>query len=136
MMVKNIQRVALRFKSKSATINPSTQKVLNQLSAISANRKQPKVLNLCAEDLAKHRTIQSAFKLYTQKKEKKQSEQLRKQYQSIVNAMEDLKTTSPKLFALANTPQTKKRWPLEMRVPTDFPANKPWVYEYAPFKKQ
>ncbi|CAN3355611.1 large ribosomal subunit protein mL40 [Diutina catenulata] len=120
---------------KTTAINPSTQKVLNQLSAISANRKQPKLLNLCAEDLVKHKTITNAWKLFTSRNQRKRETQLKQQYESIVNAMEDLKSTSPALFEMANTPQKRKRWPLEMRVPTDYPANKPWVYEYSPYKK-
>lgn len=129
-LVNGVMKTIVRGKKKSS-MNPSTQKVVNQLSALSASRKQPKVLNLCNEDIIKHRTIVNAWKLYKSKQERVKQEQLRKQFESIQNAMEDLKNTSPELYELANTQETK-RWPLQMRVPTDFPANKPWVYNYAP----
>lgn len=69
--------------------------------------------------------------MYQRKKAQKKTEQLKKQYESIYNAMEDLKKSSPELFAVANTPEPKKRFPLEMRVPSDYPANKPWIYNYS-----
>lgn len=119
----------IRTKKKS-TLSPSTQKVVNQLSALSASRKQPKLLNLCNEDLVKHRTIQNAWNLYVRKKLQKQDLQLEKQYNSIVNAMTDLKETNPTLFEFANKRENKKRFPLEMRVPTDYPSNQIWVYNY------
>lgn len=128
-----IARTFVRGKKKQA-MTLSTQKVANQLSALSANKKQPKLLKLCNEDLIKHRTITNAWKLYQQKVQTKRSSQLQKQYESIKSAMDDLKETSPQLFEHANTKEEGKRFPLEMRVPTDFPANLPWVYNYEPKK--
>lgn len=125
-------RTFVRGKRDDAGLNSSTQKVVNQLSALSASRKQPKVLNLCKEDLVKHRTIVNAWKLYQSKKLAKKNAQLEKQYESIHNAMSDLKETSPELYDLANAEDLHKRWPLQLRTPSDFPANKPWVYNYAP----
>lgn len=115
---------------RTSTISPSTQRVVNQLSAISATRKQPKLINLCNEDLIKHRTITNAWKLYNRKKKEKRMATLQKQYESIKNAMEDLKHTSPELYEAANKKETEKRFPIEMRVPTEYPPTKPWIYEY------
>lgn len=117
---------------KKTTLSASTQKVVNQLSALSASRKQPKLLNLCSEDLIKHKTITNAWKLYQRKQQQKRTEQLNKQYESIYNAMEDLKQHSPQLYEHANAVEKKKRFPLEMRVPTEYPANSPWTYNYSP----
>lgn len=119
---------------KKTTLSASTQKVVNQLSALSASRKQPKLLNLCSEDLIKHRTITNAWKLYLRKQQEKRVDQLTKQHESIYNAMEDLKQNSPQLFEFANATEKKKRFPLEMRVPTEYPPNKPWTYNYSPKK--
>lgn len=116
---------------KTTTLNASTQKVVNQLSALSASRKQPKLLNLCNEDLIKHQTIVNAWKLFQRKKKASRTSQLRKQYLSIRNAMEDLKQTSPELYEAANHPEPAKRFPLEMRAPTDYPPNQAWVYNYS-----
>ncbi|KAI5950398.1 hypothetical protein CANMA_005326 [Candida margitis] len=129
----------MRFKRQSTganQLNASTQKIVNQLSVLSASRKQPQLLRLCNEDLIKHRTIMNAWKLLQRKKQQKQQHQLNLQYKSIRNAMEDLKQTSPALFEMANA-KTKLKFttfPIEMRVPTDYPPTKPWVYAYSPKK--
>lgn len=118
----------VRGKKKSV-VNPSTQKVVNQLSAISASRKQPKLLKLSAEDLIKHKTITNAWNLFQRKREDKKLHQLEQQYNSIRSAMDELKELSPELYAAANVKE-RKRFPLELRVPTEYPANSPWVYNY------
>ena len=114
---------------RTGPVSPSTQKVVNQLSALSASRKQPRLLKLCDEDLIKHKTIMNAWTLYQRKKQQRQHEQLQKQYNSIQEAMDELKAISPKHYQWANRVE-QKRFPLEMRVPTDYPADKPWVYNY------
>ena len=59
--ITNLAQVSLtliRFKRQSTTanqLNASTQKIVNQLSVLSASRKQPQLLKLCNEDLIKHR---------------------------------------------------------------------------------
>ena len=78
----------------------------------------------------------NAWKLLQRKKHQKQQHQLDLQYKSIRNAMEDLKETSPALFEMANA-KTKLRFttfPIEMRVPTDYPPTKPWVHAFSPKK--
>lgn len=115
---------------KDAVVNAPTQRVVNQLLALSASRKQPKLLKLCREDLIKHRTITNAWKVFQRRKEERRHEQLEQQYESIRTAMETLKQTSPELYAAASKRDKKVRFPLELRVPTDYPANSPWVYNY------
>ncbi|CAH6721020.1 54S ribosomal protein L28, mitochondrial [[Candida] jaroonii] len=117
----------VRFKSISNT-NASTQKVVNQLSALSASRKQPKLIKLSAQDLIKHQTIQNAWKLYSDKLARENRKMLKEQYESIYNAMEELKQF-PELFEAAKD-DVKAPFPLEMRIPTDFPPNQPWIYNY------
>lgn len=126
--VLGLSKTFVRGKKKSV-VNPSTQKVVNQLSAISASRKQPKLIKLCPEDLIKHKTITNAWNLFQRKKEDRRHTQLVKQYSSIRHAMEELKEVSPELYAAANVKE-RKRFPLELRVPTEYPANSPWVYNY------
>lgn len=116
---------------KSGPVNPSTQKVVNQLSALSASRKQPKILKLCPEDLIKHKTITNAWRIFQRQQVDRRQEQLKKQYQSIQQAMDELRELSPELYEAA-TEKTKKRFPMELKVPTDYPAHKAWVYNYAP----
>lgn len=129
----------MRFKRQSTQanqLNASTQKIVNQLSVLSASRKQPQLLKLCNEDLIKHRTIMNAWKLIQRKKFQRQQHQLDLQYKSIRNAMEDLKQTSPALYEMANAKSKLKftTFPIEMRVPTDYPPTKPWVHAYSPKK--
>ncbi|RCK63007.1 54S ribosomal protein L28, mitochondrial [Candida viswanathii] len=115
-------------------VNDATQKVVNQLSVLSASRKQPKLLRLCNEDIVKHKTIMNAWKLVNRRRVTKRMDQLTKQYESIKNAMDDLKATSPALFKAANTHDEKRfdKFPIEMRIPTDYPPTKPWIYHFVP----
>ncbi|KAG7196185.1 39S ribosomal protein L28, mitochondrial [Scheffersomyces spartinae] len=122
-----VLRTFVRFKSK-ADVSPSTQRVIGQMSALSASKKQPKVIRLSNEDLIKHKSIVNAWNLYRRRKVSRQRDQLNKQYQSIVDAMEDLKQSEPELYVWANTKQTNKKFPLQLRVPTDYPPSQPWVY--------
>lgn len=115
---------------KTTGVTASTQKVVNQLSALSASKKQPKLLKLCAEDLIKHKTITNAWNVFTRKQEHRSMIQLRNQYNSIKTAMDELKEISPELYEAANAPEKMKRFPLDMKVPTDYPANQPWVYSF------
>lgn len=125
-------KVLVRAKSSKVAgqVNPATQRVVNQLSVLSATKKQPKVLNLCKEDLVKHRTITNAWNIFQRKQADKRAEQLSKQYDSIKAAMDELKLVSPQLYQAARE-QKQQFFPIDMRLPTDFPPTKPWVYNYA-----
>lgn len=131
MLSRNLgafSRAAVR--SKVTTVSPETQRVVNQLSVLSASKKQPKVLRLCKEDLIKHQTITNAWKVFKRKNEEKRHEQLVKQYESIKTAMNELKDVSPELFEAANKKEPV-RFPVDMRIPTEYPPNKPWVSYYS-----
>ncbi|EGV64107.1 hypothetical protein PSN45_003793 [Yamadazyma tenuis] len=128
-MISNTLKITVRTKA-TTTVNPSTQRVVNQLSALSASRKQPKLIKLSHEDLIKHNTIQNAWKSFTRKQETKRYQQLQQQYESIHNAMDTLKAISPSLYQMANKSDENNWYPLNMRVPTDYPANMPWVYNH------
>lgn len=113
---------------KQGVNNASTQRVVNQLSALSASKKQPKLIKLCPEDLIKHKTITNAWKIFQRRQREREHETLVKQHESIYNAMEELKKVSPDLFQAAQKKE-RKFFPLEFRVPTDYPARNPWSYE-------
>lgn len=115
---------------KTSVVTGSTQRVVNQLSALSASRKQPKLIKLNQHDLVKHNTIQNAWRAFSRKQHNKRQDQLQKQYESIHQAMETLKSVNPQLYELANKQETKQLYPLSLRVPTDYPPNQPWVYNY------
>lgn len=113
---------------KQGVNNASTQKVVNQLSALSATKKQPKLLKLCPEDLIKHKTITNAWNVFQRKQRTKEAEILAKQYESIKDAMTELKELSPELFEAA-LKKERKFFPLEYRVPVDYPPRNPWNYQ-------
>ncbi|KAG7692965.1 hypothetical protein KL930_004314 [Ogataea haglerorum] len=128
----NLQFV--RTKRIRAGLDPAAQRVVTQLSVISATRKMPKMLKLSREDFVKHLTVMRAWAVM--RKEKKQAEeaQLKQQYESIKEANEDLKHVSQKLFEAANELEIGKRFPLELRVPTEYPSRTGWFYDYIPRK--
>lgn len=133
-VVRRLQQC--RMKRSKAGLSPETHRVVTQLSVMSAGRKMPRMLKLCNEDYIKHKTIMSAWSL--KRKQKKYDEEcmLKEQYQSMKEACEDLAKVSPKLFAKANEHEYGKRFPLEMRVPTDFPPRQVWYYDYVPRQKK
>nr|CAO98824.1 mitochondrial ribosomal protein L28 [Nakaseomyces delphensis] len=117
-------------RTKAGSLSPQTQRVVTQLSVMSASRKQPKLLKLSKEDLIKHQTIEKAWALYGQQKRMKQVSQLQQQYRAMEEAMETLKEVSPSLYAQANVPEHGKLFPLDMKVTTDYPPNKIWHYNF------
>lgn len=118
-----------RTKSKGS-LNPLAQRVVTQLSVLSASRKQPKLLKLSREDLVKHQVIQNCWSMYQKDLREKRNEQLKLQYKSTANAMSLLEQIDAELFAEANKKEDGKRFPLELRVPTEYPPNKVWYYNY------
>ncbi|EHN02865.1 Mrpl28p [Saccharomyces cerevisiae x Saccharomyces kudriavzevii VIN7] len=97
---------------------------------MSASRKQPKLLKLSREDLIKHQTIERCWSLYQQQQRDRRNTQLELQFKSIQGAMSLLQELSPLLFEAANASEKGKRFPMEMKVPTDFPPDTPWHYHF------
>ncbi|QLL30790.1 hypothetical protein HG536_0A06050 [Torulaspora globosa] len=119
----------VRTKSKGG-LPPAAQRVVTQLSVMSASRKQPRLLKLSREDLIKHQTIQRCWSTYQADLRAKRNEQLKLQYKSTQKAMDILEELSPELFQAANAPEHAKRFPMELKVPTEFPPRKIWHYDY------
>lgn len=134
-LIKPLNQVRYkRTKSKNSSgITPQTQRIITQLSVLSARKKQPKMLKLSKEDLIKHQTIQTAWKTYQDILKQERQESLKLQYNKIDEAMNVLQEVSPKLYKQANVDESGKIFPMELRVPTDFPPRKIWYHEY---KKQ
>lgn len=128
-VAKSFVRGKKHHVKKQGINNASTQKVVNQLSAISATRKQPKLIKLCPEDLVKHKTITNAWNIFVRRQKQQQDKLLSKQYNSIQNAMKELKQLSPELFEAAQRKE-RKNFPLDFRVPVDYPPNQPWNHDF------
>lgn len=118
-----------RTKTKDA-LSPQLQRAVTQLSVISLRKKQPKRLKLCKEDFIKHQTIQSCWSEYNKELRASREAQLKKQYESIREAMNVLSELNPTLFEAANASEFGKLFPLELRVPTQYPPNMIWYYDY------
>ncbi|CDO92355.1 unnamed protein product [Kluyveromyces dobzhanskii CBS 2104] len=118
-----------RTKSKGG-LNPQAQRIITQLSVMSASRKQPKLLKLSREDLIKHDLIQACWSQYQREIREKRTEMLKLQYESIEQAMNILEEVDPELYEIANAEEPGKRIPLELRVPTQNPPNNVWYYDY------
>ncbi|CCF59889.1 hypothetical protein KAFR_0I01080 [Kazachstania africana CBS 2517] len=119
-----------RTKSRNNALSPQAQRVVTQLSVLSARKKVPKLLKLSKEDLIKHQTITKAWSIYQDIKKNERQNNLKQQYNSINEAMDLLQSLSPNLYAVANVNEAGKKFPLELRVPTDFPPEKLWYYDY------
>ncbi|KAH3678555.1 hypothetical protein WICMUC_001364 [Wickerhamomyces mucosus] len=122
-------------KSRVATVSTGTQRVITQLSVISGRKKYPRLLKLSNEDRIRHETINKAWSLYQKDLRNERNEQLELQYNSILNALNDLKQVDIELFKVANKKEKGKRFPIDLRIPVDFPANKVWHYEVKSNKK-
>ncbi|CCE65157.1 hypothetical protein TPHA_0K00230 [Tetrapisispora phaffii CBS 4417] len=118
-----------KTKTKGS-LSPMTQRVVTQLSVMSAGRKQPKMLKLSKEDLVKHQLIQKSWAIYNADLRAKRDADLEKQYCSLRDAMATLQEISPELYKIANADESDRKFPLEMKVPTDYPPNKVWQYEF------
>lgn len=121
-----------QVRAKSTALNPQLERIVNQLSVLSAGRKQPRLLKLCNEDYIKHKTVMKAWSVLRKSKKQYRLDTLKKQYESMEEAAEELQKLSPELYEIANQHQHGKRFPLEMRVPTEYPPRQIWFYDYFP----
>lgn len=125
----NLKKVNV-FKRYVSTKDPSrtesTKRIINQLSVLSLKKKLPELIKLCKEDYIKHITIKNAWKIYKEKMDLKRKNDLKQQYESIKNSMDVLKKIRPKLFQMANKRDPEELYSLEIRVPSDFPPEKPF----------
>jgi large subunit ribosomal protein L40 len=117
---------------RTVQVSAGTQRVITQLSVLSARKKMPRVLKLCNEDLVRHDTVQRAWTLFQKEKRQQQEQQLDKQFDSIISALDELRLVAPELYNVANKKEKGKRFPMDSRIPVDYPPNKIWYYEVAP----
>ena len=91
--------------------------------------------SLTRESYLKHRIIERYRTLYLNKQHLARQEQLEKQYASMKHAMDVMKEKYPDLYELSKENDKNKRFPVEYRVPQDYPPTKVWEYEYLKNKK-
>lgn len=117
-------------RTKPGTASQGTQRVVTQLSVLSASRKQPKVLKLLKEDLVRHQVVSHAWSLIQKQKRESLAQRLDKQFEGMKQAMADLEEVNSYLFRSSNTSGQGRRFSLEMRVPTEYPPNEVWNYKF------
>ncbi|KAF8841933.1 hypothetical protein BDN67DRAFT_948678 [Paxillus ammoniavirescens] len=109
-----------------------------------------------------HKSIERAWKLYQRHLRKKRDEELKRKYECMRRAMQELEEIDPALFKEANRREdprarsmvemevlkdcsTAERraiesrvrglFPRELKVPTDTPSKEGWLHEWKPFNR-
>ncbi|KAF9225373.1 hypothetical protein BS17DRAFT_751091 [Gyrodon lividus] len=109
-----------------------------------------------------HKTIERAWKLYQRHLRKKREEELKRKYECMRRAMQELEEIDPVLFKEANRREdprarsmgemealkdcsTAERraiesrvrglFPRELKVPSDTPSKEGWLHEWKPFNR-
>ncbi|CAN6641493.1 large ribosomal subunit protein mL40 [Trichomonascus vanleenenianus] len=113
-------------------LQPGAQRLINMLSVFSARKKQPRRLKLSLEDKIRHNTVKAAWSIHMRDKRLAREALLEKQYERMTDACNELEKVSPYLAYQATVREKSKRFSPEMRVPTEFPPNKPWDFDWAP----
>lgn len=108
------------------------QRLVTQLSVISARKRQPRPIRLCLEDYLRHNVITRGWTLYQKDLRQAHNDQLSAQYAKIVDACSDLQSTSKSLASKAFDKEMGKRFSPELRVPTETPPNVIWQEEWNP----
>ncbi|BFZ60037.1 hypothetical protein YB2330_001059 [Saitoella coloradoensis] len=87
-------------------------------------------LNLTTQEKIMHNTIHRAWQLHLRQQREKQDKALMSQYNKMREACEQLKQGHPTLYAKAMPKERAKRYPVELRIPTETPGEKPWDYTW------
>lgn len=125
---KLIPRTFFRGKrTKRRALAPGAQRVINMLSVFSAHKKQPRRIDLCLEDLIRHNMVQKAWSIFMRDKKLARTQALQVQYNKIQEACDELESLDNYLAYEATKREKGKRFPLEMRVPTESPPNEIWA---------
>lgn len=124
-----------RTKAGAPAGAAALQRVVTQLSVLSASRKQPKRLKLAKEDLIKHQTVERAWRLFQARRASARAHQLRSQHDAIAEAMRTLRELDPALYsrtcaAARDIPARDALFPLDLKTPTDFPPRTLWHYKF------
>lgn len=119
-------------RTKRRALAPGAQRVINMLSVFSAHKKQPRRIKLCLEDLIRHNMVQKAWQIFIRDKKIARTDALRQQYDKIQEACEELETVDKYLASEATKREKGKRFPLELRVPTESPPNEVWTENWTP----
>ncbi len=113
------------------------------LSVISAHKMIPRRIKLSFEDQIRYQSIHKAWCLYQEKKRNLRNFNLKKQYVSAQEACDDLESLSLNegidekggfafLYHSATVTERGKRFPLDMKIPTETPPTRIWNDSWKP----
>lgn len=111
-------------------LDPAARKLINQISAMSPKRMAPSKLELCDEDLIRHRVVQVAWREERLREKLAREAQHKEQYQLLQDTCEELRQVDGFLFNAAVKRVKGNKFPIDMRVPTETPPNKIWDSEW------
>ncbi|EEB09296.1 ribosomal protein subunit L28 [Schizosaccharomyces japonicus yFS275] len=100
---------------------PKTDAVFDMLRRILYESPGRKPIPMDTAALRRHEYISLAWNLSRQEKRCQQSLQLRKQYQEMQRSCQELYEISRVLFDKAMAEPKERRFPVDMRIPTETP---------------
>ncbi|KAF9989543.1 39S ribosomal protein L28, mitochondrial [Mortierella antarctica] len=87
--------------------------------------------DLIKKDMARHETIERAWKLVRQQRKQEHAETMAKKFEMIRKANAELEATSPLLFKHSQTKERNAVFPRQLRTLTDTPPKQIWNYRQA-----
>ncbi|KAG0347421.1 39S ribosomal protein L28, mitochondrial [Podila humilis] len=91
-------------------------------------------VRLSSEDMARHETIERAWKLVRQQRKQEQTEGLARKFEMMRKANAELEATSTILFKHSQTKERHAVFPRQLRTLTDTPPKQIWNYRDSPIK--
>ncbi|GJJ76950.1 large subunit ribosomal protein L40 [Entomortierella parvispora] len=88
-------------------------------------------VRMTPEDMARHETIERAWKLVRQQRKQEQTDALHRKFEMMRKANAELEATSPQLFKHSQTKERHAVFPRQLRTLTDTPPKQIWNYREA-----
>ncbi|KAG0368662.1 hypothetical protein BC939DRAFT_443197 [Gamsiella multidivaricata] len=126
---RSIMRAAGRpgaKKGSSTALNGDARNDLIKKVLFDAPPRPP--VRMSPEDLARHETIERAWKLVRQQRKQEQEKTLARKFEMMRKANAELEATSPILFKHSQTKERNAVFPRQLRTLTDTPAKQIWNY--------
>ncbi|KAF9971675.1 39S ribosomal protein L40, mitochondrial [Actinomortierella ambigua] len=116
-------------KGGSTSLNGDARNDLIKKVLFDAPSRPP--VRLSEEDLARHQTIERAWKLVRQQRRLAQEEALAKKFEKMRQACAELENTSTYLFKHSQSKERNAVFPRQLRTLTDTPPKQIWDYRNA-----
>ncbi|KAF9921402.1 39S ribosomal protein L28, mitochondrial [Linnemannia zychae] len=117
------------IKKGGASLNGDARNDLIKKVLFDAPPRPP--VRLSPEDMARHETIERAWKLVCQQRRLEQEESLARKFEMMRKANAELEATSPQLFKHSQSKERYAVFPRQLRTLTDTPPKQIWNYRDA-----